>query len=482
MRKTISFFVNDQLRELQNVDPNLTVLQYLRREERACGTKEGCAEGDCGACTVVLAELSQEGLQYKAINSCITFVPQLHGKQLLTVEALEAPDGRLHPVQNAMVKCHGSQCGFCTPGFVMSLFAHYKEHPRFAQESVEDALVGNLCRCTGYRPIVEAAKQMYTEQGSGQLDERHELRIIDRLKDLQPGGFCVGNGTRTWYAPDTLEEFLRLRLEMPEATIIAGGTDLGLLVTKQHREIKTILSLQCVRELKTLDSSGDEVRIGAGVPYHEALPVLQEEFPAFARLILRLGSVQIRNLGTIGGNLVNASPIGDSAPCLIALEAKLVLASQSGSREVKAADFFSGYRKTCLSQDEVLVEIHIPKLKGRRFEAFKVSQRFDQDISSVCMAISLQLSGDRVQFVRIGCGGVAATPVQASQTESYLQGVEWNEKVISLAAQVLKEEFQPLSDFRSSETYRRQALRNLLLRFFHMTQNTEQVLEVRNYA
>ncbi len=486
MRNTIRFLVNDEPRELRSIDTNLTVLQYLRCVEKYCGTKEGCAEGDCGACTVVLGEIRQGKMSYRAINACIYFVSMLDGKQLITVEGLAGDSGQLHPVQKSMVECHGSQCGYCTPGFVMSMFAYYKQQAEADKSSLENALVGNLCRCTGYRPILEAGEKMFSEPGCGRFDDRHEYRILQKLKEIQSdGSLHIEESGQHFFAPTSLSELLELKAKYPEAHLLAGGTDLGLLVTKLNRRLSVLISLEKVSELHALKILESEVVLGASVTYAEAEPLLKEEFPGFYEVVLRLGSVQIRNLGTVGGNLVNASPIGDSAPSLMVLGARVRLVSARGERILALEDFFQDYRKTALEKDEVLAEILIPRMKKdsvNHLRVYKISKRFDQDISTLCGAFWIQISNHRVEKIRIAFGGMAATPKRAYQTEKFLQGVEWNEKTVHLAMEVLRGEFSPLSDFRGSAEYRQMVSGNLLQKFYLETNGADTRLGVLHYA
>ena len=473
---TIRFILDGELIELRDVDPTRTVLQFLREDRLRTGTKEGCAEGDCGACTVVLAEIDRDGddLSLRAVNACIQFLPTLDGKELITVESLAANGNALHPVQRALVDCHGSQCGFCTPGFVMSLFALYKSNPEPSRVEIDDALAGNLCRCTGYRPIIAAAQAMYTGDAeddwlrqpagaAGQADGRVErLRGIARQGSLS----LTGNG-RSFHAPADADEFARLLAAQPEATILAGGTDVGLWVTKQHRELETVIYTGKVHELQEIEVTKSHIEIGAAVSLTDAVAVLDEHYPGLEELWRRFASPPIRNAGTLGGNIANGSPIGDSMPALMAAGTTLVLRSQSGEREVALEDFYIDYQVQDLKPGEFLQRIRIPQPgKNTLLRSHKLSKRFDQDISAVCTAYHLELDGDRVTSFRMACGGLAATIKRALKTETAIVGQSWDEATIDRAVAALADDFAPITDMRASADYRLRGAQNLLRRFY----------------
>lgn len=466
MQQAIQFLWGFEPRTLHDVDPTLTALNYLRTVERQCGTKEGCAEGDCGACTVVLGEAVGERLRYRAVNACILFTPVLDGKQLLTVEHLKSADG-LHPAQQAMVDCHGSQCGFCTPGFVMSLFALYHAEPAPARARINDALAGNLCRCTGYRPIVDAAARMYALPG-GEVFADREAETVARLRELRRDEpLELSYRGRRYFAPRTADQLAALLERHPWATLLAGGTDVGLWVTKQHRTLETLIYTGGVDELSRVEQIGSCLEIGAAVTYTQALSTLGVLYPDLGEVLRRLGSVQIRNSGTLGGNIGNASPIGDSMPLLIALGASLVLRRGSARREVVLEDFFLDYRKTALEPGEFIECVRVPAdVAGRQFRAYKISKRFDQDISAVCAAFALRLEGGRVSDIRIGLGGVAATPVRARHTEAALRGRPWTDATITAARPAVARDCSPLTDLRASREYRLRVASNLLRKFY----------------
>ena len=464
----IRFVLDGKVVELDNVDPTRTVLQYLREDLKRTGTKEGCAEGDCGACTVVLAELSRDGEQVvlRAINSCIQFLPTLDGKELITVESL-GRDGELHPVQKAMVDCHGSQCGFCTPGFVMSLYALYETNANPTRRDIDDALAGNLCRCTGYRPIIEAARKMY------ELRRRSDRRLNpDMLRALvRDDGLCVSHGDKMFFAPATVEELADLLASRPEATILAGGTDIGLWVTKQHRELQTVVYTGRVAELNAIGVSDSHVEIGAAVPLSDAMLIITEHYPGLEELFKRFASPPIRNAGTLGGNIANGSPIGDSMPALMVAGASLVLRRGRSQREVLLDDFYIDYQVSELRASEFIEAIRIPlPQKGVVVRSHKLSKRFDQDISAVCTAYRLELDGERVKSFRMACGGLAATIKHASKCEAAINGKRWDEAAIDAGVLALAEDFAPISDMRASADYRLRATQNLLRRFFLETQ------------
>jgi xanthine dehydrogenase small subunit len=479
MRGTIRFLLGETERTISGLSPAMTVLEWLRTEARACGTKEGCAEGDCGACTVVLGEVTDGRLRYRAVNACILFLPALDGRQLLMVEHLRGPDGALHPVQQALVEQHASQCGFCTPGFVMSLFALYHAGGGVDRQAVLEALAGNLCRCTGYRPIVDAALAACGGPPAGRFADAAEATAA-RLLALDSGeALAVTNETGRYLAPRTLDQLDGLMQTWPDATVLAGGTDVGLWVTKQHRALPTVIALEHVAGLADVSETDGVLSIGAGVTYEDALAVLNGRWPEFGRMLRRLGSRQIRNRGTIGGNVANASPIGDTPPALIALGATLVLRSSGGQRRIAAEDFFLGYRKTALAKGEYLADIEIPlPATGPLFAVYKVSKRFEQDISAVCGAFAITLAGGKVVSARIAYGGMAAVPKRCTQTEASLIGQDWTQDSVAAAMAVLDGELTPISDMRASAAYRSLVARNLLLRF-HLETAQETTAAVR---
>lgn len=472
----IRFVLDGELYELDNVEPTRTVLQFLREDLGRTGTKEGCAEGDCGACTVVLAELDGDGLAVRAINSCIQFLPTLDGKELITVESL-SQDGDLHPVQQAMVDHHGSQCGFCTPGFVMSLFALYKSNANPSRRDIDDALAGNLCRCTGYRPIIAAAEAMYDAEAetdwlrqpaSTGKGFKPPAERIDALRNIQREvGLHSNVGGRVFFAPMTSDEFAGILAIHPEATILAGGTDIGLWVTKQHRELGTVIYTGRVAELNLMRVTASHIEIGAAVTLTDAMRQIVKNYPGLEELFRRFASPPIRNAGTLGGNVANGSPIGDSMPALVAIGATLVLRRGRSRREIPLESFYIDYQVKDLRPAEFLETIRIPLLSDNVIvRSHKLSKRFDQDISAVCNAYSLELDGKTVVSFSMACGGMAATIRRAQNCEATVNGKPWNEQTLDAACTALARDFEPISDMRASAGYRLRAAQNLLRRFY----------------
>ncbi|MDX1506998.1 MAG: xanthine dehydrogenase small subunit [Woeseiaceae bacterium] len=472
----VRFVLDGEVIELRDVDPTRTVLQFLREDLRRTGTKEGCAEGDCGACTVVLAELDRSGedLVLRAVNACIQFLPTLDGKELFTVESLATDTSDLHPVQRAMVENHGAQCGFCTPGFVMSMFALYKTRSSPGRVEIDDALAGNLCRCTGYRPIVAAATSMYSIEsgddwlrtpagrGAAPADRVDALRGLrrDAMLELQ-------HGERRFFAPRTTAELGSVLAKHPQATILAGGTDVGLWVTKQHRDLDTVVYTGSVDSLADIRVTDTHIELGAAVTLSDAMQIIVEHFPQLDELFLRFASPPIRNAGTLGGNVANGSPIGDTMPALMAAEAELLLTSASGTRVVPLDSFYHDYMVNELQPGEFLETIRIPLLaNGSELRSYKVSKRFDQDISAVCGAFRTTIVDDRVDDVRIAFGGMAATIRRAPGCEDALRGSAWNDATIDRAATALADDFEPLTDMRASAAYRLRVAQNMLRRLY----------------
>ncbi|MFK9097640.1 xanthine dehydrogenase small subunit [Pseudomonas guariconensis] len=467
----IQFLVNQELRSEHALDPNMTVLQYLREHLGKPGTKEGCASGDCGACTVVVGELTQDDqgrdtLRYRSLNSCLTFVSSLHGKQLISVEGLKH-QGELHSVQRAMADCHGSQCGFCTPGFVMSLFALQKNSDGHDLHQAQEALAGNLCRCTGYRPILAAAEQSCAQPCRDQFDEQ-QAQTIARLKAIAPTETGeLNSGDKRCLVPLTVADLADLYSSHPEARLLAGGTDLALEVTQFHKSLPVMIYVGHVAELKRIEKTEIHLEIGAATPLTDCYGALNEEYPDFGALLHRFASLQIRNQGTLGGNIGNASPIGDSPPLLIALDAQVVLRQGETQRTLALEDYFIDYRITARQDSEFIEKIIVPRASADwTFRAYKVSKRLDDDISAVCAAFNLRIEDGVVREARIAFGGMAAIPKRARACEAALVGKAWDQASIEQACLALDEDFTPLSDFRASKQYRLLTAQNLLRKYF----------------
>ena len=488
MAEPIRFLLNGAPVALADIDPQLTLLEWLREERGLTGTKEGCAEGDCGACTVVLAERRGNGLTWRPVNACIRLLPSLHGKAVFTVESLQEREGCLHPVQQALVECHGSQCGFCTPGFSMSLFALYKSTAQPPERDAAcDALAGNLCRCTGYRPIIAAAQRMHAlpapggwrapASGGTSDGERGVVAALAALDGGTPLDYAA-NGRR-WLAPRTLPGLVALRAAHPDARIVAGATDLALLVTKQHRDLPDLLYVGDVQELRAIESGPDGLRIGAAAALTDAFDALDADFPELREVWQRFASPPLRASGTLGGNVANGSPIGDSMPVLLALDAAVELVGARGARRMPLDRFYLGYRRTAAAADEIVSAIVVPPRPANLLlRAYKVSKRYDQDISAAFAAFALVRDGGTIAAARIGCGGVAAVPARAPRTEALLAGQTWSESLAARAADALADEFTPIDDMRASAAYRRTVLGNLLRRLWHDTRAGAPVVRV----
>jgi len=481
----IRFLLGHQPQQVSGCDPQTTVLDWLRGPAGRKGTKEGCAEGDCGACTVTVVELRDGQLQYRAVNSCIQLLPMLDGKQLITVEDLATADAVspiLHPVQQAMVDQHGSQCGFCTPGFVMSLFTLFHDQRAvqgasdsgLARQDIDEVLAGNLCRCTGYAPIVKAARQCSQQAAAGDEFSASEAGTIQQLQQLAHDDMLeMEFQGRRFFAPRSLQSLWEILAEYPAACMVAGATDVGLWITKQLQQLPVLVYVGEVQELQRLQVNPDTgvLEIGAAVPYADVLETLIGTYPELEAMLKRLGAEQVRNAGTVGGNIANGSPIGDMPPALIALDAILILSSSKGRRELPLKDFFIEYGKQDLQPGECVEAIHVPQRpKGLHYAVYKLSRRFDQDISSLCAAVSLRVENGEVVEPRICFGGMAGTPKRARAAEKALQGQELSLERILAAQQSLLNDYEPLSDWRGSTEYRMKAAQHLLMRFFLETQ------------
>ncbi len=467
--QVVRFLLDGAIVEVANPAPTTTVLDYLRETLGRTGTKEGCAEGDCGACTVLVGELSQDGsaVNYSAVNSCIRFLPTLDGRELVTVESLAAADGSLHPAQQAMVDLHGSQCGFCTPGFVMSLTGLYLDCPDPTREQVLEAISGNLCRCTGYRPIIDAGLGMesypaptrFSREDAASTSRRTAIAALTRRSALRLPGF---------EAPRDLDDLAATFAARPNAIMLAGGTDLGLRVTKALATLPAIVYLGEVAALRTIEASASGLTIGAGVTLSEAWAAITRLYPAFAELAERFASPPVCHAGTLCGNLANGSPIGDAMPALLATGCTLNLRRGERRRSMALEDFYISYGQTALEPGEFIVSANIPAPESHwQFAGYKLGKRWDQDISAVCAGFAVKLRDGQIEEARVGFGGMAAIPSRAPATEAALSGAPLDDATLAAAVEALAEDFRPISDMRASCDYRLQAAGNLLRRFFH---------------
>ena len=470
VRNQVTFLLNGRRHDVsRSVPPTRTLLDYLREDLGLMGTKEGCNEGDCGACTVVVArpQRSQSSANPMTINACITLVPMVDGLSITTVEGVSGPDGELHPCQQAMVDCHGSQCGFCTPGFVMSLHADYLGSE---PGQIDDVLAGNLCRCTGYGPIVAAAERMRelpepAWQSARAAEERAALEEMRLDREL-----VLDTAKGRFIAPRSLKRLVELAEEHPHAHFLGGATDIGLWITKQLRALPMLISTEHVPKLQALREESGALIIGAAVTYSAALATLKRHYPDLGELVRRIGSVQVRNLGTTGGNIANGSPIGDMPPALMALGATLVLNGPGGERRLPLEDYFLAYGKQDRRPGEFVQEVRVPlRASPDRLRCYKISKRFDQDISAVCGCFNVHVEGGSVRDVRIAFGGMAAIPKRAKAIEAMLAGKPWTLVTVEAAMPAFEQDFRPISDMRASAEYRLTIARSLLLRCFHET-------------
>ena len=483
MSEPIRFFYRGEVQTVANSAPTRTLLQHLREDLHCTGTKEGCAEGDCGACTVVVAELQPDGeVSMKSVNSCIQFLPTLDGKAVYTVEDLQQQDGSLHPVQEALVECHGSQCGFCTPGFAMSLWSLYlkqegkPEAP--CRKTIDETLSGNLCRCTGYRPIIDAARRMVELP---QVDfDRNALKA--QLEAIQRDTmYSYSHDGQTFYAPRTLAELSALRAAKPNATIVAGSTDVGLWVTKQMRDLGDMIYVRQVKELFHMEEKDGMLHIGAAVNLNDAYSAICKHYPnELTEMWQRFASQPVRNTGTLGGSVANGSPIGDSAPWMIALGAEIVLRSEQGQRILLLENFYLDYMKKDWQPGEFVEAVRIPlPREDVQFRTYKLSKRYDQDISAVCAAFAIKLENGLVQDAHVAYGGMAATSRRAPQAEAAMNGQPWNEATLKAAMAALAQDYTPLSDMRATAAYRMKTAQNLLRRFWLET-NPDQAMPIQS--
>lgn len=487
-KSSIQFLLGNEIVQVADCSPTLTLLNYLRTDARLVGTKEGCAEGDCGACTIVIGELVDGILAYRAVNACILFVSMLDGKQIITVEHLKQTDGSLHPVQQAMVDYHASQCGFCTPGIVMSNYALY-QNTRLAKcttatndqawsneteqvDYLNKTYAGNLCRCTGYGPIIESGKALIqhalAEQASIEEETAKTIRLLQSIQPDQSKTFSTES--QTYIQPNNITELnqaLNQALDQhPQAHLLAGATDLGLWVTKQRKKLETLIYLGHIPELKKIEVTPEYIELGASVTYSQAMPVLSQHFAELEGYLERHSSTQIRNAGTIIGNIANGSPIGDMPPPLIALNSSVKITSINGSRTLPLQDYFIEYGKQDRQPNEFVESIRIPLNQTGIFNVYKISKRFEQDISSVSAAFYVEVEANCVKTARLCYGGMAGTPQRASYAEKALINQAWSNETIEQACFALQQDYQPFDDFRASSQYRMTVSQNLLRKFF----------------
>ena len=462
---TLKFVWENKIHSISNLDSNETILNYVRLKLKKTGTKEGCAEGGCGACTVVLGELKNNKIFYQAINSCIGFVTSLEGKQLILVEDLVSKNGTLHTVQDAMINYHGSQCGFCTPGFVMSLFAMYKNFSSYNKENIQDSISGNLCRCTGYRPIIDAAKSLNNVNRLDQFD-KNKKKIISLLKKIYSENLSLKNGNKKYFSPKNINELKKTIKDNPNSIFLSGGTDLSLNVTKGRKDINKIISLNLVKELKFIKERNDNIEVGAATSLTEFELFIKKYYPDFNAILKRYGSVQIRNVGTIAGNIATASPIGDTLPLLLSLDAKVVLQKISKKTILPLKKFFVSYRKTKLKKGQFIHSIIIPIFKKNIFKAYKISKRIDDDISSVCASFNLEINNKKIKNAKIAYGGMALIPKRAINCEKTLINSSLSEESFEKAKNNLEKDFSPITDTRATKDYRMEVAKNLLMKCF----------------
>ena len=461
----IKFIHAGRIIEIHNPDPNETLLNFIRTKLRKTGTKEGCAEGGCGACTIVLGELKNNDIDYKAINSCITFLPTIAGKQLILVEDLISEKNSLHPVQEAMVKYHGSQCGFCTPGFIMSLFSMFKNYSKLKDEVINDGIAGNLCRCTGYQPIIKAAKSL---NNRNKIDSfyKNKKKTISLLKKIENVSIAIYKNDKKYFAPLYVSELKKILKKNINSQLLSGGTDLSLLVTKERKDINSTIYMNSIKELNYIKKNKGYIEVGATTSLADFEIYIKKYYPDFNKILKRYGSIQIRNVATVAGNIATASPIGDNLPLLLALDSEVVLQSVKKNKIIPINDFFIGYRKTKLKAGQFIHSIRIPVFDKNIFKAYKISKRFDDDISSVCAAFNLTIENKKIINIKIAYGGMAAFPKRAINCEKSLLNSSISQEIIDKAKNALEKDFSPISDMRASEKYRKIIAKNLLEKCF----------------
>ena len=479
VRNHIQFLLNTDPVRIADVRADDTLLDWLRLTRQLTGTKEGCAEGDCGACTVLVGRINQAGeLVYESVTACIRFLASLDGCHVVTIEHLTSDDGDLHPLQRAMVDHHGSQCGFCTPGIIMSLYGLWMQSPNPTRAQIETALQGNLCRCTGYRPIIDAAQSVAADPSADPLLQARE-QVLGQLRDMADGARVdVGRGTARAYLPAGLEDAMGLYAAHPDATIVAGSTDVGLWVTKHFKDISPAIFIGHLNDLQTIETTADGLKIGAGVSYTDAEAAITAHISGISGYWSRIGGAQVRNMGTIGGNIANGSPIGDTPPPLISLGATVTLAGAGGTRTLPMDAFFIDYGKQDRAPGELVTAITVPPVPANARTAFyKISKRRDEDISALAAGFCVTVADGIVTGARLAFGGLAGTPKRASKAEAALIGQPWSADTVAAAKAALADDFSPLTDWRASAGYRAMTAANLLERFWREDQGETAQLE-----
>lgn len=471
----IHFLLNDQTIKVTQEAPSLSILDWLRTKAGITSTKEGCATGDCGACTLLVGSEvvdinNNKTWHYKTVNSCLMLLGNAHGKHIITPDALSPKTTSsiedLHPVQRAMVEMHGSQCGFCTPGFIMSLLALYINNVTYpGKKAVIHALSGNLCRCTGYSPILKAAEKCYEYPRKQEAWSTLAINYKKQQPTLSNDIPCLEQQGASFYVPQNLTDLLTLKQQFPQGKLIAGATDLSIELSQDLLEVETFISVAQVDDLCSFEETDTSFIIGAALAYSEFTEPLCSHYPEASELFNRIGSVQVRNTGTLGGSLANASPIGDPAPFLIALNSLLIIESDKGSRSIAVEDLFTGYRKTSLKENEVIRSIIIPKRKpSNKFACHKISKRFEDDISTVCLVVSMEVEDNIITSARCAMGGMAATPARAKNVEQFLSASNFTVATFIAASQCIDQDFKPMSDVRASSFYRTTVAKNLFSR------------------